>query len=125
MDYGKTAYLKAEDLEIRMSRMESRTRAVVSDLTVRPAFDTSCGKLVVSSVRSGGNASYLCIVSVRVYKSGGTLSLNIGGLKSGAPRSAEAKTKSFSVLSWARRLPRAARKLRCRAIPDALCFPYR
>lgn len=83
MDYGKTAYLKAEDLEIRMSRMESRTRAVVSDLTVRPAFDTSCGKLVVSSVRSGGNASYLCIVSVRVYKSGGTLSLNIGGLEVG------------------------------------------
>ena len=124
MDYGKTAYLKAEDLEIRMSRMESRTRAVVSDLTVRPAFDTSCGKLVVSSVRSGGNASYLCIVSVRVYKSGGTLSLNIGGLEVGRAAFGGSE-KSLRVLSWARRLPQAARKLRCRAIPDALCFPYR
>ena len=84
MDYGKTAYLKAEDLERRLMRVEARSDTVVSDLTVRPVFNTAAGKLVVTRIRSGGSASYICLASVRVGKTGGVLSLAIGGMEAGS-----------------------------------------
>lgn len=84
MDYGKTAYLKAEDLERRLMRVEARSDTVVSDITVRPVFNTAAGKLVVTRIRSGGSASYICLASVRVGKTGGVLSLAIGGMEAGS-----------------------------------------
>lgn len=84
MDYGKLAYIKAEELESRLSGSYTAKRTMCSDYTTRPVFDMKNGDYSVTDIRAGGYATIFVRASVRADSEiSSVFSVKINGLPAG------------------------------------------
>lgn len=86
MDYGKIAYLKAEELENRLSLMGAKSaREACTDFTAKPVFDLSGGEYFVGNVSAGGSAFFFVRAEVRLDSdvNDGRFDVLVNGLSAG------------------------------------------
>ena len=84
MDYGKIAYLKAEELEARFSNILVRTDNLASDVTITPEHEFLNGELKIASLRANGGISLMVKILVEFTDkvSDVAIALSINGLES-------------------------------------------
>lgn len=86
MDYGKLAYLKADELESRLNdSLKASKNSVCTDYTVNPVFDFKCGDYPLSEIRADGSVTLFVRMTVRADSdiTGGEVKTLINGLKAG------------------------------------------
>ena len=96
MDYGKLAYIKAEELEKRIA-VEKKTRVICADYTVAPTFSFGNGKTYpVCSVKSEGTLALIIVLSFSGESGKGTAQVYLGdkSLISTAVDLADGETKT-------------------------------
>ena len=78
MDYGKLAYLKAEELEKRLA-LTGENRLACTDYTANPTFDLSTGQpYAVSALIADGTATIVVVATVSGAGASGELKLYLG-----------------------------------------------
>lgn len=84
MDYGKMAYIKAEELEARLTSMAVGSDDKVTDLTVKPVYDFYCGDFALTSIRASGSVSVIIRLQLRLDEDADELPvyLKVNGLRS-------------------------------------------
>ena len=78
MDYGKLAYIKAEELEKRLVKTNT-ARITCSDYTASPTFDFSTGKSYgISAISANGTITVMAVMTVQGNGANGQLKLYLG-----------------------------------------------
>ena len=86
MDYGKLAYLKADELESRLnSTLKLSGRTVCTDYGVNPKFDFKTGDFDVSEIRADGSVTLFVRAAVRADSeiTSGGINVLINGINAG------------------------------------------
>lgn len=81
MDYGRLAYLKADELESRLSALSQNTNDGSAVYTVSPLFDFTTGEFVLSELAGRGDVVLFCLLELRADgDASGKLRLKLNGL---------------------------------------------
>ncbi len=86
MDYGKLAYLKADELENRLNNsLKATERSVCTEYTVSPVFDFKSGEYSVSDIRADGSVTLFMRMTVCADSdiTNGEIAVLINGLAAG------------------------------------------
>ncbi len=81
MDYGKLAYIKAEEMESRLASLFSSTQTGSAVYSASPLFDFTTGEYYLTSTTGNGKVTLFCTATLRGDgETTGKLELKINGL---------------------------------------------
>lgn len=99
MDYGKLAYIKAEELESRLNA-DKRAADEVTGVTLRPSFDFSLGEYALPSVYACGGVTLTVRARIRADESASEdeIVLLINGMRAASTAVTAEKGRSVDAL---------------------------